>query len=354
MTTPRWRMKAAAAMVAGAIGAIGLAVPSTALAQKRTLVLSTYGLNNDLFKRIVYEPFGKVCQCEVVLETGNAADRLAKLDARKANPNVDVVQITDFLALDASQKGLLQPIDHKKLKNLDQVYDFGRDPLRNQEAIAYTVYSVGLVVRTDKASKDIKSWKDLWKPELKGRVMLANITGNQGLAQLFMVDRAWNGFGGDMGTGFGKLGELKPGVVTYYTQTAQMTALFAQDEAWVAPVGRFGWLNLKKTGKPLAWVVPAEGQVGMMNTMSIVKGTKNADLAHQLIDFWLSREVQEALANELADSPVNRTVKIKPEAADALTWGKAQIDSLVFMKPEMVVRERAAWVTMWNRMIAAK
>ena len=60
-----------------------------------------------------------------------------------------MVQITDFLALDASAKGLLQPIDHKKLKNLDQIYDFGRDPLRNQQAVAYTVYSVGLVVRSD-------------------------------------------------------------------------------------------------------------------------------------------------------------------------------------------------------------
>lgn len=338
--------------------ALLLQAAPAAAQQKRQLVLSTYGLNNDLFKKHVYEPFGKLCQCEIVIEAGNAADRLAKLDARRANPNVDVLQITDSLALDASAKGLLQPIDHSKLRNLEQIYDFARDPLRNKEAIAYTLYSVGLVVRTDRASKDIKSWKDLWKPELaqalKGRVMLANITGNQGLAQLFIADRVWNGFGGDMSTGFAKLGELKPNVVTYYTQTAQMTALFAQDEAWVAPVGRFGWLNLKKTGKPLAWVVPSEGQVGMMNTISIVKGTKNADLAHQLIDFWLSREVQQALANDLADSPVNRSVKINADAAEALTWGKAQIDSLVFMKPEMVLRERAGWVTQWNRMIAAK
>lgn len=347
-------MKTWIAATAGVLAALLVATP--AVAQKRTLVLSTYGLNNDLFKKHVYEPFGKRCSCEIVLETGNAAERLAKLDARKANPNVDVVQITDVLALDASIKGLLQPIDYTKIRNLEQVYDFGRDPLRNKEAIAYTVYSVGLVVRTDKPSRDIKAWKDLWRPDLqsalKGHVMLANITGNQGLAQLFMVDRAFGGFAGDMATGFARLTEIKPSVVTYYSQTAQMTALFAQDEAWVAPVGRFGWLNLKKTGKPLAWVVPKEGQVGMMNTMSIVKGSKNADLAHQLIDFWLSKDVQTALANELADSPINREAKPTPEAAEALTWGKAQIDSLVFMKPESVVRERAGWVTHWNRMIA--
>lgn len=333
---------------------LALVAAGTAAAQTKTLVLSTYGLNNDLFKRIVYDPFESRCGCKVVLETGLAADRLAKLDARRHNPNVDVVQITDFLALEASNKGLLQPIDHGKLKNLGELYDFGRDPLRNREAVAYTVYSVGLVVRTDKPSATIVSWNDLWRPDLKGRLLLANISGNQGLAQLYMADRAWGGLATDMSTGLAKIGEIKDSTVTFYAQTAQMTALFAQDEAWVAPVGRFAWLNLQKTGKPLKWVVPKEGQVGMMNTMSIVKGSANVELAHQLIDFWLSRDVQTALADALADSPINRHTRPKPEAAAALTWGPEQINSLVFMKPDMVVRERAGWVTQWNRMIAAK
>ena len=46
---------------------------------------------------------------------------------------------------------------------------------------------------TDKASANVSSWKDLAKPELKGRVMLASITSNQGLAQLFMLDCAHGG-----------------------------------------------------------------------------------------------------------------------------------------------------------------
>ena len=257
-----------------------------ALAQTRTLVLSTFGFNGALLKKHVFEPFEAQCGCKVVLETGNAAERVAKLDARRNNPNVDVIQVGDFLAQEASAKGLLQPIDHAKLKHIGEVHDFGRDPLGNKEAIAYTVYSIGLVVRTDKPSAQIESWKDLWRPDLKGHLMLANITGQQGMAQLFMADRAWGGSGtADMATGFRKLGELKDNVVTYYAQSAQMTAMFAQDEAWVAPVGRLGWSNLVKTGKPLKWVVPREGQVGVLNTMSIVKGAKNADLAHQLIDF---------------------------------------------------------------------
>lgn len=331
-----------------------LLAASLAGAQSRTLVVSTYGFNGDLLKKHVYEPFKKKCGCELVIETGNVAERLAKLDARRANPQVDLIQLTDFAALEASSKGLLQPVDYKKLKNIDQIYDFGRDPLRNGEAVAYTVYSVGLVVRSDKPSAQVTSWRDLWKPELKGRLMLANITGNQGLATLYMTDRAWGGVATDMSLGLGKLAEIKSHVVTYYSQTAQMTAMFAQDEAWVAPVGRFAWANLKKTGKPLEWRVPREGQLGVMNVLAIPKGAKNPDLALQLLDFWLSREVQTALANDQVDSPINRSAQPRPEALDGLTYGAAQINSLVFMKPDMVLRERAGWVAQWNRLVAAR
>lgn len=348
------RLTSARLLAAGLLAvSLGLSLP--AAAQTRSLVVSTYGLNGDLLKKHVYDPFKAQCKCDLVIETGNVAERLAKLEARRANPVVDLIQMPDFTALEASNKGLLQPIDLARLKNLGDVYDFARDPLRNQQAVAYTVYSVGLVVRTDKpASASIASWKDLWKPELKGHLMLANITGNQGLATLYMADRAWGGLATDMSTGLGKIAEIKGHAVTFYTQTAQMTALFAQDEAWAAPVGRFAWLNLKKTGKPLKWVVPKEGQLGVMNVLAIPKGAKNADLAQQLIDFWLSRDVQTALANDLVDSPINRSARPRADALEALTFGPEQINSLVFMKPELVVRERAGWVTQWNRMVTAK
>lgn len=330
------------------------AAPTPAHAQTRTLVVSGFGLNTELLKKHLYTPFEARCACKVVLESGTAADRLAKLDARKANPVVDVFQASDFIALEASQKGLLQTLDYAKLKNVDQLYDFARDPLHNQQAVGGTVYAVGLVVRTDKPSAAIASWKDLWKPELKGQLLLANMSTTTGIAQLFMADRSWGGLQGDMAAGMAKLGEVKGNVPTFYTQTAQMTALFAQDEAWAAPVGRFAWLNLKKTGKPLKWVLPKEGQVGMLNTLAVVKGSRNADLALQLIDFWLSKDVQTALANDLVDSPVNRSAQPTPEAAASLTWGKEQINSLVFIKPELIVRERAGWLAAWNRVLAGK
>ncbi|HSV51326.1 MAG TPA: ABC transporter substrate-binding protein [Burkholderiaceae bacterium] len=344
MTLKKWPALCATLLLALAAG--------SAQAQKRTLVLSAYGLNQEFFQKHIYAPFKAQCNCEIVVETGNAADRLAKLEARRANQNIDLIQLTDFTALEASAKDLLIPLDYGKIKNAAQIYDFAKDPLRNQQAIGYTVYSVGLVVRTDKPSNTITSWKDLWRPDLKGHLLLPNITTNQGIYLLFMGDRAWGGLSTDYTTAMGKLSEIKGNVVTFYTQTAQMTSLFAQDEAWVAPVGRFSWLNLQKTGKPLKWVVPKEGQAGAMNVLAIPKGSKNADLALQLIDFWLAKETQAALANDLVDSPINPQAKVLPEKAAMLTFGKEQINSLVFLKPETVLRERTGWVNAWNRQVA--
>ena len=332
MNSPLLARVGLAFVLGSVLGALPLVAQSQSQSQSqsRSLVVSTYGFNGDLLKKHVYDPFKAQCKCDLVIETGNVAERLAKLEARRANPVVDLIQMPDFTALEASNKGLLQPIALAKLKNLGEVYDFGRDPLRNQQAVANTVYLVGLVVRSDKpASASVTSWKDLWRPELKGHLMLANITGNQGLATLFMADKAWGGLATDLSTGIGKIAAIKGNVVTFYTQTAQMTALFAQDEAWVAPVGRFAWPNLKKTGKPLKWVVPKEGQLGVMNVLAIPKGAKNADLTEQLIDFWLSRDVQTALANDRVDSPINRNARPRADALDGLTFGAEQIDSLL-------------------------
>ncbi|MGR9861210.1 extracellular solute-binding protein, partial [Escherichia coli] len=85
---------------------------------------------------------------------------------------------------------------------------------------------------------------------------------------------------------------------------------------------------------PLKWAIPAEGQAAGMNVMGIVAKSKNADLAYQLMDFWLSKEVQTALAMELVDSPVNTQVVLPKDKAEFNTYGGEHIASLKFVKPE--------------------
>ncbi|UQN08954.1 ABC transporter substrate-binding protein [Deinococcus sp. QL22] len=320
---------------------------AAAHAQKATLVVSGFGIAQDKIDKNITRPFEAKCGCNVVFEVGNNADRLAKLGARRANPNVDVVLLADYFAKQASAQGLLEQLDPALLTNYSKLYDFARDPLKDGTSVAFTVYSVGIVYRTDKITKPITSWKDLWRPELAGKVALPNITTTQGPPTVWLVNRAYGGKDSNASPAFIQLGKLK--VLTYYNQSSQLTSLFAQDEIWAAPVGRFAWGGLLNTKKPLAWARLSDGQAGLVNVASIVKGSKNAALAHQFIDFMLSTPVQTAQALDLVDSPANKQVKLPAAVAAQLTVGVSQVAGLRFMDTAYVLANRDNWIQRWNR-----
>lgn len=320
---------------------------ATAHAQKATLVVSGFGIAQDKIEKNISRPFEAKCGCNVVFEVGNNADRLAKLNARKASPNVDVILLADYFAKQASAQGLLEKLDMGKLTNAGKLYDFAKDPLKDGTGVAFTVYSVGIAYRTDKITTPITSWKDLWRPELAGKVALPNITTTQGPPMVWLINKAYGGKDANVNPAFDQLGKLK--VLTYYNQSSQMTSLFAQDEIWAAPVGRFAWGGLLATKKPLAWARLSDGQAGLVNVASIVKGSKNIDLAHQFIDFMLSTPVQTAQAMDLVDSPVNKQVKLPAAIASQLTVGVTQVANLRFMDTAYVLSTRDTWIQRWNR-----
>ncbi len=335
-------------MIAAAV--ISLSMTSAAWAQQQ-VVVSTFGINQDAFQRILFKPFEAECQCKVVVESGNNADRLAKLEARKDSPNVDMAVFLDFTGLEAANKGLTEKIDTSKLTNFGKLYDFAKDPLGNGMGVGYTAFGTSIVYRTDKL-KEFTSWKDLWRPELKGRVAIPNITTSQAPNVIMMADKAFGGSSANFAGGIDKLAELKPNIVTFYERGAQVVTLFAQDEIWAAPVGRFNWGNLKKTNLPLAWMRPAEGEAGGVNVMIMIKGTKQADLVHRLMDKWLSEPIQKALADALVDSPVNMDVKLTPEVAEFSTYGAEDLGKLQLIPPAITLQHRGDWVSGWNARVA--
>lgn len=78
-----------------------------AQAQDKTLTISVYAFAQDEFKELVYTPFEKQCGCKLVVETGNSVERLAKMEANKANPVVDLAIVSMADALSATRKDLI-------------------------------------------------------------------------------------------------------------------------------------------------------------------------------------------------------------------------------------------------------
>lgn len=341
-------MKRSLTLHAAVVALLGLAGGAEA---QQTLVVSAYAASVDQYRRDLYDPFEKICGCKVVLDLGNSAERLTKLDARKANPNVDLAVLTNFNALEAARKGLVDKIDVAKLANHTKLHDFAKDPLGDNLGIGYTFYSNSIVHRTDKMAA-VSSWRDLWSPALKGRLSLPNISTSQAPLVLSMAEKAFGGTSPKYETGVAKVGELKDSVVTFFERSAQVVQLFQTDEIWAAPIGRYDWAAVKSLKKPIVWSLPKEGQPGGMNVMVLIKGSKNRELAMRLVDYWLSTEVQTKLAMGLIDSPANKEVQLPPEIAQDLTYGAETTQNLHFIPPADLLANRAAWLDGWNKRVA--
>jgi putative spermidine/putrescine transport system substrate-binding protein len=334
------------------IAALALALSATlaradaALADDKTLTISVYAFAQDDYKKIVYDPFEARCGCKVVVETGNSVERLAKMEANKASPKVDMAVVSMADALLAARKGLIDKIDVGRLSSYDKLYDLAKDPNGDGMSVGYTFYATSIVYRKDKMA--IESWADLLKPDIAPHIAFPNITTNQGPPALYMLGLALGKDSPDLRAPIAAIGARKGDIVTFYEKSSQLVQLMSQEEIWAAPIGRFAWGAFAKLGLPLAWSTPKEGQTGGLNVMVVTKGSPNRDLALQFMDFWLSTPVQTALAEKKVDSPANKDVRVSDEIARDITYGEDTAKSLKLIPSAIALDNREAWLKAWN------
>jgi putative spermidine/putrescine transport system substrate-binding protein len=318
----------------------------SAQAQDRTLTISVYAFAQDEFKQLVYDPFEAKCGCKLVVETGNSVERLAKMEANKVNPVIDIALVSMADALSASRKGLIDKIDAAKVPNIEKLYDIAKDPNGDGMSVGANFYATSIVYRTDKMKID--SWADLLKDGIVDHVAFPNVTTNQGPPALYMLGQALGSDTPDLKGPIEAVGAKKDEIVTFYVKSSQLVQLMQQEEIWAAPIGRFSWAPFTKLGLPLAWATPKEGQTGGMNVLVLAKGAKNPDLALQFMDFWLSTDVQKGLAEKLVDSPTNKDVKVSDEVANNITYGEETANSLKLIPSAVALDNRDAWLSEWN------
>ena len=313
----------------------------------QTLTVSMWGYNMDLLEKNVIRPFEEKHGVTIVTETGNNSDRFTKMVARKANPLVDVALFAGSWAYKAIEEGIIQPYKPESLDNLDAIMPDAKDPLGGNYAIGYTIQHLGLFYRSDEVDP-ITSWKDLSREELKGLVTIPGITTTYGPTLIYMLSKAWGSGFEDTETGWAKIEELAPSLVTAYSRSSELNTLIAQEEVYVAPYASFAWGNIVKSGLPVANVIPEEGLVGSFSMVSVAAGTKNEELAHLYIDHLLSFDVQKAEAMDLVDSPVRLDVELPEEVASKLTYGEELLSSLHFFSQKEMAAVQEEWIKRWS------
>ena len=340
---------------------LGSVAPMAVSQDAQTLTVSIWGFNLDVLEENVFAPFEELHNVEIVLDTGNNSDRLARLLAEGENSAIDVVHFATQFTYLANQEGVLQPYDADKLENLDELYDWAQDPLGNQAGVGYTVNSLSLIYRTDLVEAEVTSWADLLRDDVAGFVSIPEMSTTFGPATLIMIDRALamqamdegeepEDINYDADAAWEALPQLADNLVTTYIRSSALTTLVQEEEVWLAPYASFAIGNLINTGHELATVVPAEGVVGQTNMISVTAATDKVDLAHAYIDWFISHDVQEAEALDLIDSPVNATVELPEDICALLTCGE-MLDTMIVLDQTQVSDRLEDWLERWNEVM---
>ncbi|MBT2658524.1 ABC transporter substrate-binding protein [Bacillus sp. ISL-18] len=339
-------------VTASVLAACGGGGEKTASKEKpKTLVISTFGLEEDKMQEDVFKPFEKKYNVNIVLETGTSSERLTKL---KSNPNstVDVIELSQSNAADGVSAGLFEKVDTSKVPNMENLIDSAKELSADGSGPAYTLNSIGIVYNKKTAGKDIKEWDDLWDNSLKGKVSIPDITTTFGPAMLYVANNHKNADAKTISgkTAFEGITDLAPNVVKTYSKSSDLANMFQSGEIAAAVVGDFAVPIITESNPDVAYVVPTSGTYANFNTININKNSKNKDLAYKYINWRLSQEVQEKTAVSLNEAPTNKKVVLNEETAKNKTYGDVakrtnKVDS------NLVNKNLASWINQWNRIL---
>lgn len=317
------------------------------------LSISTFSFNAELLQKNVYDPFMEATGCKLIVEGGKNAERVTKI--KETPGNYDVVIIGDAFVADLIDEGLLETADYSQLSNLDALYDNAKAPFGAEYGPAYTFNRLGIVYDKSTCPIEITSWADLWNPELEGSVAIPDITTTSGPLFYYAVAKMANLTPGqDDEAIFAKMAELKPNVMKTYTSANDTITMLNQGEISVAVLLDFSYTAAKSASEDYVWVDPSEGNYSGYNTLNIVKGSENKELAMAFIDFYLSKEVQLAEALDGVDSPVRTDVELTPEQAANFTYGKEMIDGLLLPDWAVINTNKAGWTSQWNELFSVQ
>jgi len=327
------------------------AFPGISFAQARPLVFATFtGSWEEAHKAVLVPAFRKATNnAQIVLDPMLSVDQIAKINAAKANPPIDVMLHDPGPALVAVGQDLAEPYPVDKSAYFKDLIPVAQEKM----GPAPFFQVVGLTYNPETVKTPPTSWADLWNPAYKGRVGITNLNSTLGTGFLVEIARMHGGSEANVEAGFAALDKLKPNLAAVAANPGALATLFQQGQIDISP-GNFNAIQiLKARGVPVEFVAPKEGAIAFKTTIHIVKNAPNQELAFKLIEAALSPEVQTELMNSpYLIVPTNSKVKMAGEIAKVLAASQAEMEKkFVFQDWAKINQQRAAWIDRFNREI---
>ncbi|TPW25825.1 ABC transporter substrate-binding protein [Pararhizobium mangrovi] len=230
----------------------------------------------------------------------------------RTNPGAyDVVLINSARSQQASSQGLLIPIDFSKIPNSD-----GLTPkLKNHPNLTYDgkIYGCAWVwgmnalgIREGMTKPD--SYAALYDPAYKNKVALFDDAVTEVGVGALLTGQDMNN-PKDLGKVKDQLKKIKPNLHTIWSSEDRWNKAFVANEFDLSIYWSGAAVRSKRNfGLPVEFVVPKEGAIGWLDSLSIPKTSSNQDAAYKFINYMIDPDFYYTWATKVG-SPASANQK---------------------------------------------
>ncbi len=321
---------------------------SPAVAQR--LIVNSYGGEyEELIFEAIIRPFEEQFGVEVVYDAvGSAAEDYARIRATRGNPGFDVVVMTAPEALQGCRESFLVEMTEELVPNLADLNPAVRESVGPCGAVHELQY-MSLLYNTNHVSPPPTSWHALWDDQWTGRVLIPDITSIMAVYLLQMSTLINGGELDDLSPGFEALSELAPRTVAIESSSAIMAQFLERDEAWILPYWSGRAQHYKDEGWPVDFLIPEEGTIPLLATLSVPVGAQNRELALEFVNFWLAKEQQEAWALAYNVGTARSDLELPDDFAATQITSAEQLEQLILPDQLEIASKRSEWAERWQR-----
>ncbi|MGJ4999657.1 ABC transporter substrate-binding protein [Bradyrhizobium sp. HKCCYLS3077] len=326
------------------VAALASGMP-TARAEGGQVVVGTWGgdygqLLSDIIDKPIMTPKG----FEIVQDVANADPRKTKLLAERQSRrgSMDVSCLSDNDAYIVSQSDVFEKIDAAQVKRLDKVFP----ELRSEIAIPHIYSAQVILYNTNQVKTPPQSFADLWDPKWRGKIGLADILyPNNTLAAAL----AGGGGVSNLDPAEKKLMEWRSLDVKIYPSNEALAAALKSEEVWITTMWLARGFMWKKSGIPLAHVVPKEGTPAIVFQASVPKNAKNKAGGFAYLDAMLDAKAQGGFADKMGYVPTVTDAPLPEDLAKQVSLTEAERARL--LKPDYAYAAGRSQRTLdfWNK-----
>ncbi|MBN9672223.1 ABC transporter substrate-binding protein [Roseibium aggregatum] len=320
-------------------------------------VLNWQGYGTDLKWSV--EAFEEATGHTVVHEYFNSEQEM--LTKLRTNPGAyDVVMINAIFNGQAVDEDLIAAIDTSKLENYAGIpQTFAADPKLVHDGSVYGVpWTWGLTsfaYNTQSYDKAPTSIEALWDSERKGRIAIRDdaveavqfgaLASGQDINDIQDLDAVRE-----------KLAALMPLLRTFWSSENDWNQFMAAGELDIATFWSGSASRSAAQGLPVEFVVPEEGAIGWLDSLTIPSSSEHKEAAAQFIDWMIDPEFYVKWNAEGAPASANAeaAAALPEDAFNRKVLGDPAVAARIQFQDPISDEDRARYLELWQGLKAAQ